>query len=342
MSQQPGPMDEYLSTPQCIAGTRGPDKMAPGSPGTQSRSNSTQDSPRRDALTQMSAELAAISANMFSRQDKKELVAELRAAIREEVAAVRRDLSALEHRVGDLEVQQLQSEQSQRATDLATTRQGNLLLELRRQVEDLENRGRRNNIRVRGLPESEGETPREVLEGLFTQLLGEEAPPDFGLERAHRALRPPRRDGLPRDLVCCFQSFQLKESIMRAARALRTITYMDSHVSLYQDLSPLTLDARRALKPITGLLQQKRIPYKWGFPFSLQARIENRWLAVRWPNDVPRFLRAAGLPETPVPNWILDHPPARPTGPTVPADHLSDGALRRSSTHRSGPNTAEE
>ncbi|CAH2222530.1 Hypothetical predicted protein, partial [Pelobates cultripes] len=32
-----------------------------------------------------------------------------------------------------------------------------------RQVEDLENRGRRNNIRVRGLPESEGETPREGL-----------------------------------------------------------------------------------------------------------------------------------------------------------------------------------
>ncbi|CAH2324936.1 Hypothetical predicted protein [Pelobates cultripes] len=282
MSQQSGPMDEYLSTPQCMAGTRGPDKMAPGSPGTLSRSSSTQDSPRRDALTQMSAELAAISANMFSRQDKKELVAELRAAIREEVAAVRRDLSALEHRVGDLEVQQLQSEQSQRATDLATTRQGNLLLELRRQVEDLENRGRRNNIRVRGLPESEGETPREVLEGLFTQLLGEEAPLDFRLERAHRALRPPRRDGLPRDLVCCFQSFQLKESIMRAARALRTITYMDS------------------------------------------------------------FLRAAGLPEIPVPNWILDHPPTRPTGPTVPAEHLTDGAPRSSSTHRSGPSTAEE
>ncbi|CAH2222531.1 Hypothetical predicted protein, partial [Pelobates cultripes] len=87
----------FLSTPQCMAGTRGPDKMAPGSPGTLSRTSSTQDSPRRDALTQMSAELAAISANMFSRQDKKELVAELRAAIREEVAAVRRDLTALEH-----------------------------------------------------------------------------------------------------------------------------------------------------------------------------------------------------------------------------------------------------
>ncbi|CAH2294487.1 Hypothetical predicted protein [Pelobates cultripes] len=244
MSQQSGPMDEFLSTPHCMAGTRGLDKMAPGSPGSSSRASSTQDSPRRDALTQMSVELAAISANMLTRQDKKELVAELRLAIREEVAAVRQDLTALEHRVDELEVQRLQAEQHQRATDLATSRQ----------------------------------------------------------ERAHRALRPPRRDGLPRDLVCCFQSFQLKETIMRAARTLRTINYMDSHVSL----------------------------------------VDNRWLAVRWPNDVPRFLRAAGLPEIPVPNWILDNPPTRPTGPTVPAENQVDGVQQSSSTRRDGPSAAEE
>ncbi|CAH2319298.1 Hypothetical predicted protein [Pelobates cultripes] len=335
-------MDEFLATPHCLAGARGSDKMAPGSPGSSSRASSAQESPRRDALTQMSLELAAISANMLTRQDKKELVADLRSAIREEVAAVRQDLTALEHRVNELEVQRLQAEQQQRATDLATSRQGNLLLELRRQVEDLENRGRRNNIRVRGLPESEGESPREILEGLFTQVLGEEAPPDFGLERAHRALRSPRRDGLPRDLVCCFQSFQLKETIMRAARTQRTITYMDSRVSLYHDLSPLTLDARRTLKPLTGLLQQKRIPYKWGFPFSLQARVNNRWLAVRWPNDVPRFLRAAGLPEIPVPNWILENPPTRPTGPTVPAENLMEDTQQRSPIRREGPSASEE
>ncbi|CAH2224136.1 Hypothetical predicted protein [Pelobates cultripes] len=129
---------------------------------------------------------------------------------------------------------------------------------------------------------------------------------------------------------------------MRAARTLCTINYMDSHVSLCHDLSPLTLDARRALKPLTGLLQQKRIPYKWGFPFSLQARVDNRWLAVRWPNDVLRFLRAAGLPEIPVPNWILDNPLTRPTGPTVLAENLVDGAQQSSSTRRDGPSAAEE
>ncbi|CAH2283398.1 Hypothetical predicted protein [Pelobates cultripes] len=129
-------MDEFLSTPQCMAGARGPDKMAPVSPGSSSRMGSTQDSLRMDALTQM-----AISANMLTRQEKKELVAELHSAIREEITAVRQDLTSLEHRVDDLEVQRLQTEQHQRATDLATTRQGNLLLELRRQVENLENRG---------------------------------------------------------------------------------------------------------------------------------------------------------------------------------------------------------
>ncbi|CAH2249148.1 Hypothetical predicted protein, partial [Pelobates cultripes] len=97
-----------------------------------------------------------------------------------------------------MEADRLHSEQRQQAADLATTRQGNILLDLRRQIEDLDNRGWRNNIRVRGLPEAEGESPQEMLTGLFTHILGDNAPSDFGIKRAHRALRAPRRDGLPR------------------------------------------------------------------------------------------------------------------------------------------------
>ncbi|CAH2275848.1 Hypothetical predicted protein [Pelobates cultripes] len=274
-------MDDYFSTPQPLADTRGSEKMAPASPGTSSRTGSTPGSltcgSPRDALTQLSADLAAVAANMLTRGDKADLIAELRTAIREEITAVRQDLTVLEQRVDALEVHQLQATQHQQATELAATRQGNIILDLRRQVEDLDNRGRCSNIRVRGVPESDDETPRELLEGLFTQILGDEASPDFGLERAHRALRAPCRDGQPRDLICCLQFFQLKEALMRAARTQRSIRYMDSQIALYQDLSTLTLDARRALKPITSVLREKRIPYKWGHPFSLQARVGNQW-----------------------------------------------------------------
>ncbi|CAH2273566.1 Hypothetical predicted protein [Pelobates cultripes] len=175
-------MDEFLSTPQHLRGTRGADKMAPSSPSTSSVAGSISDAPSTDALTQMSIDLAAISANMLTRGDKTALVSELRSVIREEIAAVRRDLTALEQRVDDLEEYRLHATHHQQAADLATARQGNILLEMRRQVEDLDNRGRRNNIRVRGLPEADDESPRKLLMGLFAQLLGDDAPPEIPMQ----------------------------------------------------------------------------------------------------------------------------------------------------------------
>ncbi|CAH2223040.1 Hypothetical predicted protein [Pelobates cultripes] len=111
----------------------------------------------------MSVDLAAISANMLTRSDKTALVAKLRAAICEEITAVRRDLAVLKQRVDDLEEYRMQTTHHLQAADLAASLQGNKLLDLGRQVEDLDNRGRRNNIRVRGKPESERESPRELL-----------------------------------------------------------------------------------------------------------------------------------------------------------------------------------
>ncbi|CAH2294011.1 Hypothetical predicted protein [Pelobates cultripes] len=160
-------MDEYLSTPQGLRGTRDHDNMAPTSPGSASMAESTPDHQDMDALSQISADLAAISASMLTRKDKAEMVAELRSVIREEIEAVRSNLTALEHRVDDLEVDRM------------------------RQVEDLDNRARLNNIRVRGIPETEGDNPHGMLTSLFSQLLGDKAQSDFGIERAHRALRAP-------------------------------------------------------------------------------------------------------------------------------------------------------
>ncbi|CAH2223741.1 Hypothetical predicted protein [Pelobates cultripes] len=143
--------------------------MAPASPDASSNDSLTQGPGRGKYLTQIAADLATISANMLSRTDKTEMLAEIRTAIREEVMEVRRDLTALERRVENLEADRAQNLQHQQATDTATTRQGNVLLELRRHLEDLDNCGQRNNIRIRGLPETSGEVLMELLPGLFSR-----------------------------------------------------------------------------------------------------------------------------------------------------------------------------
>lgn len=69
--------------------------------------------------------------------------------------------------------------------------QSRALRDTRRHLEDLDNRGRRNNIRIRGLPEAEGsEDLQLILEAIFNRLLGDPISTKIKLDRAHRALHP--------------------------------------------------------------------------------------------------------------------------------------------------------
>lgn len=66
------------------------------------------------------------------------------------------------------------------------------------QIEDLNNRGRRHNIRIRGVLESVStDNIRPALSTIFNNLIDrpEQSPTDF--DRAHRALRPRAPDGNP-------------------------------------------------------------------------------------------------------------------------------------------------
>ncbi|CAH2222862.1 Hypothetical predicted protein [Pelobates cultripes] len=145
-------MDEYIATPSELRGPSHANKMAPASPSSESTGESLPSSEQAEALTLIRAELTQ---RMLTKADTGTLVREMRAAWREELAGLRKDLNALEQRVEEVEMVAHGCEQQHRAAEVAATRQGNMLLTLRRQVEDLENRSRRNNIR--GLPETETE-----------------------------------------------------------------------------------------------------------------------------------------------------------------------------------------
>ncbi|CAH2315489.1 Hypothetical predicted protein [Pelobates cultripes] len=129
---------------------------------------------------------------------------------------------------------------------------------------------------------------------------------------------------------------------MRVARAQHTILFMDTQVSLFQDLSTLTLDARRALRPLTRLLQEKRVLYKWGFPLSLQIKVDNYWQIIRWPINIPCFPWAAGLPNVAIPNWIFDNPPARTIVPTDAAHNITGEPATGPQQRQGGLNDPED
>ncbi|XP_072266229.1 ceruloplasmin-like [Pyxicephalus adspersus] len=89
-----------------------------------------------------------------------------------------------------------------------------------RHIEDLDNRGRRKNIRIRGLPEAiEPDQLSMTLQSIFNYPLDQPPETSIELERVHRALCARRREGEPpRDFICCPMNFPLVEEIIQYAK----------------------------------------------------------------------------------------------------------------------------
>ncbi|CAH2254895.1 Hypothetical predicted protein [Pelobates cultripes] len=294
-----GLMDPFLQPTSGAGGETAGPASTPPSPASSSGAE-------HSSLDRIGEEIRSIAASMATKTDLLTLTTTIQDALRAEMAGIRTEVTAHGTRIEALETAMETQSSRISSTDLAITRQGDMLLDMRRHLEDLDNRGRRCNIRVRGVPETAGgENATEVLSGLFKMLLQEEAPECFEFERAHRAARPRSIEDGPRDLICCLHSFPVKELIMRKARERPEWTYRNSQVSLYNDLSPLTLEARRALKPVTTALRDRHIDYKWGFPFALLARHQDSWISARWPAEIPRFLETLDLPPIQITNWVL-------------------------------------
>ncbi|CAH2221566.1 Hypothetical predicted protein [Pelobates cultripes] len=275
-----GTLDDYMSTPSTQGTSRPPDNMGPESPSQESAGGSLLDSAQDDTLLTLEA---------FYKSSGQRLE------------------RTVEVRVEALETEAQARRMQRQAAELATTRQGSLILSLRQQ-EELENRSRRQNIRIRGLPEPDTAPLAETLKALFQQILGRECPEEIQLDRAHLTLGLQRPYGRPWNVLCCLHAYSLKEKLMAASSRSESIVFRGAEVVFYQDLSGLTLDARRTRRPLTATLRDKSIPHRWGFPFSLQVKQGNSWLHVRWPDDVPRVVRAFHLPSLHIRNWLLDTP----------------------------------
>ncbi|CAH2275739.1 Hypothetical predicted protein [Pelobates cultripes] len=159
-----GPMDGFLTPATTTRQEAADPNMADSPTGTSPESGET-------TLADISAEIRALAANVVTKDDLRGLSETLHAAIHTEVTALRADLVTQGSRLQQLEnTTQAHTAQAE-ASNLAITRQGNMLLTLRRHTEDLDNRGRRSNIRVRGIPESAGDEDVEaLLRALFREI----------------------------------------------------------------------------------------------------------------------------------------------------------------------------
>lgn len=65
----------------------------------------------------------------------------------------------------------------------------------------------------------------------------------------------------------------------------------------------LTLQNRRALRPVLSLLQERSTLYRWKFPFGIVVHYRGLTVTLQTPKDLPTFFEQLNLPLVPVPDW---------------------------------------
>lgn len=276
------------------------------------RSSSLSPSGRSHTQSQPPA-AAACTPQPLSMQDLRSVAEDIKATFFAAITDLRRDVQVMTVRLDDLEETTTRHDTSIQHLQTSSQAQSSQLRDIQRHMEDLDNRGRRHNIRVRGIPESvENAQITKATIAIFNDLLGRPPETPIEFERLHRALRPRGRESdPPRDVICCLINFQLKEEILHRARDRHSLLYQGAEIKLFQDLSPITLQNRRDLRPLLDLLRTKGIQYRWKFPFCLSASFQGRTANLRLPEDLPGFCEALNLPRIDISDWYTTLRPPR-------------------------------
>ena len=114
-------------------------------------------------------------------------------------------------------------------------------------VDDMENRNRRNNLRLVGLPEKEGNDACAFLEAWIPKILEMDSSTSLIIERiayrvgTQRNLgdQNTRRDASTssRTLIMKFMNFRQKEQVLRVARSKGTVSYKEHTLRFHPDVS---------------------------------------------------------------------------------------------------------
>ncbi|CAL9705083.1 unnamed protein product [Knipowitschia caucasica] len=159
---------------------------------------------------------------------------------------------------------------------------------------DLENRSRRQNLRIIGIKEgAEGGDPRHFVARFLQQVLGPEnftSPPT--IDRAHRTLAPkPTLGDRPRAILARMHYFTEKETILRLSREKGKLSYDGSVVHIFPDISPEVGRLRASFNQVKPKLRDAGIPYSLYYPAKMTITVKGTRHVFTEPQAVEEFIR---------------------------------------------------
>lgn len=206
--------------------------------------------------------------------------------IRQDFEKVRQRVTEVERRVGDTEDTVRDHSASLHTLQVRVKH-------LEAKAEDSENRNRRNNLRIIGLPEgSEGSDTSAYTERLLRSLFPQAAfSPHFAVERAHRM--PPTRGPPgtpPRTFIFRLLNFRDRDLILREARKMADIRHEATRLMFFPDFSADTQRQRKSFDAVKQALRAKAIRYSMLFPARLRVQDGETVRFFTSPNEASHWL----------------------------------------------------
>lgn len=144
--------------------------------------------------------------------------------------------------------------------------------ELEASLDEMENRSRRDNIRILNLKEvTEGNQPLQFLESWLPAALCLDGGPGITsrikIDRAHRGLGP--RGSRPRPVIIKLHNPRDKLKILTALRKKPALEHNGQRIYIQQDISAAVRERRRAFNRVCQALISKGIRFNMRYPATL-------------------------------------------------------------------------
>lgn len=210
--------------------------------------------------------------------------------IKQQMEKLDKRLTTVEHRVSNAEDRSIRHE---RALGYLLRREARLTAK----QDDMENRLRRNNIRVYGIPEeAEGKEMVPFMVEFFRTTLTLKDDVEIKLERAHRAIAPkPKTKASTRSIIVRFLDFSVKQAVLQQAWKQRDITFQGQKVYFDQDYSPDVQRKRKQVREVIKRLREKNIKAQSAYPAQLKVFLDTGVKVFPSLLEAQSFLKGLGV-----------------------------------------------
>ncbi|KAI7799108.1 hypothetical protein IRJ41_018413 [Triplophysa rosa] len=244
-----------------------------------------------DLSPEASKVVESLTANIAKMIDSKlELILEKIQDVSKEVQSTNNRVEEAEQRISGLE--NVATGIESRVTQIEKT-----IASLTERLDDQENRGRRRNLRIIGLPEkTEGQAAVNFMEKWIPDILCLKTKNGrVKLERAHR-IGAPGSERYTRSIIVRFHNFVDRQRVMDAARQLKEVRFEGKRIYFFQDFSAETQRKRRGFDEARKRLRDMGLRYSLTYPAALRITADNSVKVFNSPEKAMAFIDALRCP----------------------------------------------